>query len=666
MVWLARPAASGAFAVTTHTGVLTVEPLCADRLTWDLPPGAVRLESALPGQQVVRTGRTTLTLLPGARARLESTAPGLVTISVSRSEVRQRACGVETRPYYEVTVGDETLAPDPVGVLYGPMRNADQVAPVPLSAYTALELRGRVTIGEAVQTGAGWNTRATGLLESGTIDLRIVPWLAKDRLTLRTEHLEPGSLFDTHACLSSTPDAAPCPAADAPPALGFLRMHADGGMAVQLYAQGAVSTQSFGGDQYVIEIPQGSAVWQSPVLKAILSVLLGIFAVYQGTRTLLRDAIGWWRGKALGVIVVIALTATAAAAEPVEVRQGTVVGAGYSFRRGASCFVVTARHVVPQAGIGATVLDRTGARADATRTYENESYDLALLALPDKSPVACSATWPDSSWLARTNLTSQSEFRAVRHYPNGRETIVRLQYAGGIRHLLTLAPVDRLTVRESDSGTLVLFDDRMAGIVQSVDSASDRVNVLRFDTIDTLIGDRSRGSSAGPVQLESVLLRGRANPTYATYVQAWLTEKAGRTVLPPGSGRSSGANAGSANACRISVDVLAWDRVSIENPDYAAVELQLRACTQRNFLSQQICQAGRSAQRTTPRRVLSQKLTINATVTPADGQPVSKLATTTHVPPSDPPLGRTELELWTLQAAVGPTLQDLMARAPCR
>ena len=96
MVWLARPAASGAFAVTTHTGVLTVEPLCADRLTWDLPPGAVRLESALPGQQVVRTGRTTLTLLPGARARLKPTAPGLVTISVSRSEVWHRACGVGT------------------------------------------------------------------------------------------------------------------------------------------------------------------------------------------------------------------------------------------------------------------------------------------------------------------------------------------------------------------------------------------------------------------------------------------------------------------------------------------------------------------------------------------------------------------------------------------
>lgn len=142
-------------------------------------------------------------------------------------------------------------------------------------------------------------------------------------------------------------------------------------------------------------------------------------------------------------------------------------------------------------------------------------------------------------------------------------------------------------------------------------------------------------------------------------MQSWLAEKAGRSVVPATQGR------GAAKTCTVQLDVLAWERLSIPNPDYSSVELQLRACGKRGFLYEQACKAGRSAATTTPRRVLSQKLTINASVTPPTGAAVTRLETTTVVPPSGPALGRAELEMFVLQQAAGPVLTELLSRAPC-
>lgn len=355
------------------------------------------------------------------------------------------------------------------------------------------------------------------------------------------------------------------------------------------------------------------------------------------------------------------LVASSALAEPVEVRQGTPVGAGYSFRRGGACLVITARHVVSQMGEAIAVLDRTGAQSQGNRAYDNESYDLALINVPEKSTLACSSVWPDAAWLARATFSAQSDFQAVRHYPNGRETLVRLRHAGGVRHLLTMAPADRLTIRESDSGSIVQLDGRLVGIVQSVDVATDRVNVLRFDTIDQLIGDRFRNKSAsGPLSYAGVFSRGRVDPEWSAAIQSWLTEKAGRTIVQSGANREPGAA-----LCEVKVEVLAWERVSVPNPDFDAVQLQLQACGKKNFLLEQTCQAGRAAAKTTPRRVLSQKLTVRTSISPPESPGQAKLQTTTHLPPSGERAGRTELELTVLQAAVGPVLQELLGSTSC-
>src|SRR5690606_5133479 len=73
--WLNRRSPHAAFVVAAETTVLTLEPLCGERLVWDLPDGRVTRRSAPPGEASPhdrRVGPATLVLLPGARARLES------------------------------------------------------------------------------------------------------------------------------------------------------------------------------------------------------------------------------------------------------------------------------------------------------------------------------------------------------------------------------------------------------------------------------------------------------------------------------------------------------------------------------------------------------------------------------------------------------------------
>ena len=59
--------------------------------------------------------------------------------------------------------------------------------------------------------------------------------------------------------------------------------------------------------------------------------------------------------------------------------------------------MLTAHHVVPETGVPITVFDRSGAKAEGTRSYDNAAYDLALIALPDNPPVACMTPWPRRS-----------------------------------------------------------------------------------------------------------------------------------------------------------------------------------------------------------------------------------------------------------------------------
>lgn len=366
------------------------------------------------------------------------------------------------------------------------------------------------------------------------------------------------------------------------------------------------------------------------------------------------------------------LLATPLRAEPVDVRQGESNGSGYGFRRGDSCFVLTAGHVVPEAGVDITVADRSGGKAIGQRVYHNPSRteDLALIELPARSVVACNDRWPDGSEIAPATAPANAPFEVVRHYPGGRETIVRLRAAGGTPQWHTLAFEDKLRIIQSDSGSIVRTQGRYAGIVVSVREADDRVDVLRFDVIDRLVGSRFRTVTRGvPVALEGVKQRGRVNANWTTYVASWLNESAGRPVVP-----LQDANA----RCRIGVDVLEWARSRAENPEYERLEGALRACTQGVSLGgvplglklpstdRASCQRQvREQMRGVPRALPAHALTLNVTMTPRQRAPVSKLQTFQHVEDGAKGNARAEVELTVLQQSFAQVADELFRGGAC-
>lgn len=714
--WLTRPASDAAIGISAQTGSLTVEPLCGERLIWDLPVGRIGPRSAPPGTEAIQTGNVTLVLGAGARAHLESTGPGVLRLSVDRAENFAQECAVGSAPSFQAIVDGSPLPDDPGGFRYAANAPGVGESSNPLS----LLLSGHIVLGQAVQQGGGWAPSGSAILESGTVALRVVPSLSDERVTLRTETLDAGSLIDTHACLTPVEGSSiTCPARNAAPAQGFLRTVPSGGLRVQMYARGPVGVQPFSGaDQHVLSVPNSIAAWRSEWLQvgAMLFVLLFGFWKYlvEGVDSVinllndrsstpkaaepptsdktvgakqdddgahsLKEVTGHMLDEqrkekirrqspvaAFALFVVLGSITTGLAprmvhAEAVEIRQGDLEGAGYSFRRGASCLVVTAHHVVKESG-AVTVLDRTGAKVVGSRTYANASYDLALIELPDNSSVACTTTWPDVAWLRSAAFTPKSELRAIRHYSSGgREEQIRLTPAGGASHHLFLAPIDKRKIIESDSGTIVELDGRLVGIVLSVDTDRDRITVLRFDTIDDLVGDRFRGGAGKRViNFAGVSWRGRENPSWSTYVQSWIAEKTGLTVVQA----SRAAGAAPAATCEVKVEVLSWDRVAVSNPEFDGVQLQLKVCGKRGFFYEQLCSQAKAASAHTPRQVMSQKIVLNAIVTPSGAAPLSKLVTNTYMPQSSK-VSRTEIEVAALQAAVGPTLTELFNLGSCQ
>jgi hypothetical protein len=180
-------------------------------------------------------------------------------------------------------------------------------------------------------------------------------------------------------------------------------------------------------------------------------------------------------------VVALAGLVSAARAEPVEVRQGDQIGAGYTFRRGTTCTMVTVRHAVPYEGVEIRVTDRTGGAAIGQRIFDNETYDLALVALPENAAVACTTGWPETAWIGTTKFNSKSTFEIARHTPDDRETILPVSYVGGTSNTVTLVPSGKMKVPVTFSGSVVRAGDNLLAIVQRVDPGTDRVEALRFD-----------------------------------------------------------------------------------------------------------------------------------------------------------------------------------------
>lgn len=345
-----------------------------------------------------------------------------------------------------------------------------------------------------------------------------------------------------------------------------------------------------------------------------------------------------------------------------ELRQGSEVGAGTGFRRGEVCLVLTAAHVVREDGAEVIVLDGTGARATGQVSYANPTYDVALVTLQPGFAVACNERWPDSDWMAGASWSPRTELVALRHYPNGREAVVALRWAGGTPDTLTLARVDKMEIRSSDSGALVMLGQRKAGIVKEVDTAVDRVEVLRFDVIDRLLGERFRGRGAGAVVFDGVIHRGRAQPTWTSYVSAWLTEQARRALVD-----ASDPNA----RCRVRSEVIDWSQRKVDNPRHAELQAQLAGC-KTNLLwrnSSRLVKAcedsSRRALAQTPRQLRVHAIQIKVDVTPARSSTQSLLRTVESIENPQSKASRADIELQVMQSSFAQVAKALLDGGAC-
>ncbi len=349
----------------------------------------------------------------------------------------------------------------------------------------------------------------------------------------------------------------------------------------------------------------------------------------------------------------------AAQAQPVDVRQGQDVGSGYAFRRGEGCVVLTAGHVVPNEVAAITVTDRSGAKRNGQRIFANEA-DVALVELAGATASQCPERWPDSTWLRSAQLGSRTLFEAIRHEPGGRETIVTMRYAGGTANSLTLAPVDKMTIVQSDSGSIVRQDGRMAGIVTRVDPATDRVEVLRFDLIDKLVGDRFRTvARAGAVHVQGVLQRGRANPNWSAYLRAWVGESTGRVLVPAQD---------PASRCSIAVELLEWKAVQIPNPEYDRVRQQ--DCRLTGKLLGKTAQAScedrkREAIRSTPRSTAGYAMSMEIRMAPRSGPMQTRLASGTVTTESGQRARTVDEQFDAMQVVMAPAATEMLASGVC-
>jgi hypothetical protein len=308
--------------------------------------------------------------------------------------------------------------------------------------------------------------------------------------------------------------------------------------------------------------------------------------------------------------------------------------------------------------------------ATGQRIYDNESYDLALIALPEKSAVACTTAWPETAWIGTAKFTSKSMFEIVRHTPDDRETILPVSYVGGTSNTVTLAPVGKMKAQVTFSGAVVRAGDNLVALVQSVDPATDRIEALRFDVIDGLVGSRFKSAARGgsPVQFTGVYQKERLNANWTTYVTAWLRDDAGRMVVAAQDPKAR---------CSIRVNVIDWTRANLPNPDYETLQKQYDSCgvagtlggviaVKRSPEAKRACQQQvRTRMSEVGRYLKGHHLTIEAVIMPRDGTVESSLETVTVAMPAGSSVSRTEEEMQVMQKAAGGMLAKLFETGVC-
>lgn len=269
------------------------------------------------------------------------------------------------------------------------------------------------------------------------------------------------------------------------------------------------------------------------------------------------------------VALAVLLAPVAALAEPVHVAQGDSIGKGFSIRRGNDCYVLTANHVLGEPGSPIRVSDRSSAQSSARSIFADKAADFALLQIDGKTVVNCTDEWSAPTWLANKRFKPSDEFTVISADKSGRETLYSYKYAGGTSTEFTLAPKDKSRAVQSDSGSPVFYGDNFAGVLQSVDTASDRVNVLRADAVDVRLAQVLRGAGVAErvIAMGAVNQRQRAVEDWTIYTREELA----------GAGVGSIVTGNAPNAsCTLVANVIAVNQNRQPNPQFKQAQEYVR------------------------------------------------------------------------------------------
>lgn len=291
-----QPASETAFAISATTDQMLVEPLCEDRLVWDLPAGHVLPVSAPPEAMACAgpAAPVTVELRGGAQALLTSRSDRRLDARLSPGILTDACRLPQGRSAISVQVGGVDLPADALGYLYRsgdcPQTGTDDAVDAPdakdaVRARGVLIVSGRLQIGAAIPEGAGWGSGAAmvSLLHEGEIVARHLAPFTNERMTLLEEKIDAGSIINTIPCLSETAatnnDALKecLDAAISTP--GFIRLM-EGGLDVQAYPTRIVGVSPHMGEQRLVNLTRWDILIASPVAQ----LLAAVFAVL------------WWLG----------------------------------------------------------------------------------------------------------------------------------------------------------------------------------------------------------------------------------------------------------------------------------------------------------------------------------------------------------------------------------
>lgn len=266
-----------------------------------------------------------------------------------------------------------------------------------------------------------------------------------------------------------------------------------------------------------------------------------------------------------------------ATAGPVAIGgDGAEGGRGFAFRHGNQCLVLTAGHVLADAG-DEPRLSAAGFEGvvPSGRWVVEPSLDAARTILPVERMPSCSEPVGDPAWLTSARFQPAQTFVVPVRTAQGRTEQLRLRYAGSQGGTMRFTPErGQRAIVQGDSGSLIFLDDRPVAILLRRDTRSAAVEALRIDVLWTLWRDALQLEAPRvAVVLAGVTEAGRASERLLGYVYEVFQSH-------PGLAMSKGNDP---RACRISVNVTHFQTRVIANPQFQ--QWRSRQCgNSRSFL----------------------------------------------------------------------------------